>query len=60
MVIYFEVCDIPVFKTNKIFDSRIFIVSQGCKFSITCKTDATIRVAVLGKEKSLKKTNSFC
>lgn len=58
MVAYFIICDIPVFKTNKIFESRIFTVSQDCKFFIICKTDAIIKVAVIGKEKSLKKTMS--
>lgn len=57
MVVYFEVCDIPVFKINKMFESRIFIVYK-TKFSITFRTDAIIKVAVLGKEKSLKKTIS--
>lgn len=57
MVVYFAVCDIPVFKINKIFESRIFIVHKN-KFSITFETDAIIKVAVLGKEKNLKKTIS--
>lgn len=57
MVVYFEVCDIPVFKINKIFESRIFIVYK-TKFFITFKTDAIIKISVLGKEKSLKKTIS--
>lgn len=57
MVVYFAVCDIPVFKINKIFKSRIFIVQKN-KFSITFETDAIIKVAVLGKEKNLKKTIS--